>query len=104
MMAEPNAISHGSNGAGGGALTALVGKSAAKAEPVTAVPPTIASAVANNTTFFMTIPITVQRPVRFRAPPGASDNRLQFSFFNVIAIWDLLTAAESKKGEHLPTF
>ena len=58
MIADPKAMSQGSNGAGGGALTAFSGRSAAKAEPVTAEPATIASAVANNTTFFMTIPIT----------------------------------------------
>ena len=63
MMALPKAMSQGSNAAGGGALTALTGISAAKAEPET-----IASAVANNTIFFMTIPITFQdSPVP--APP-----------------------------------
>ena len=56
---------------GGGALTALTRMSAARAEP-----DTIASAVANKTSFFMTIPITV-KTVQFRGPPGTSGNRLQ---------------------------
>src|SRR4051795_6330348 len=62
MMALPKAISQGSNGAGGGALTALTAISAARAEPESS-----ASAVANNTIFFMTIPIVV-RSVRLRRP------------------------------------
>src|SRR5947209_10703964 len=62
MSALPKAISHGSNGAGGGALTALTAISAARAEPESS-----ASAVANNTVFFMTIPIVV-RSVRLRRP------------------------------------
>jgi hypothetical protein len=47
-----------------------VGKSAARAEPVTAEPATIASAVANNTTFFMTIPIIFQGQSASDAPQG----------------------------------
>ena len=63
MMALPKAMSQGSKAGGGGALTALTAISAAKAEPET-----IASAVANNTIFFMTIPINFQdSPVP--APP-----------------------------------
>src|SRR3954451_14795814 len=62
MMPAPKAISHGSKGAGAGALTALTAISAARAEPESS-----ASAVANNTVFFMTIPIVV-RPVRLRRP------------------------------------
>jgi hypothetical protein len=53
MSALPKATSQGSNAAGGGALTAFSGKSAAIADP-----DTIASTVANKTHFFMTIPIT----------------------------------------------
>src|SRR3954451_8382103 len=70
MIALPKAISQGSNGAGGGALTALTAISAARAEPESS-----ASAVANNTIFFMTIPIVV-RSVRLRRPKQ-TDNRLQ---------------------------
>src|SRR6185369_10027009 len=70
-MPPPKAISQGSNGAGGGAFTAFTGISAARAEP-----DTIASAVANKASFFMTIPITLlDSPVP--GPPGASDNRLR---------------------------
>src|ERR1700686_1581807 len=72
MIALPKAISHGSNAAGGGALTAFNGISAARAEP-----DTIASAVANITNFFMTIPITFPKISPIPAPPRASDNRLQ---------------------------
>ena len=50
MTAPPNAISQGSNGAGG---VAFMGKSAAKAEPV------IAHRVANTAIFFIGSPITV---------------------------------------------
>src|SRR6266480_1754067 len=64
MMALPKAMSQGSNGAGGGALTAFTAMSAARAEPVT-----IASAVANKTTFFMTIPISVSKISPIRRPP-----------------------------------
>src|SRR3954470_9815292 len=71
MIALPKAISHGSKGAGTGALTALTVMSAARAEPESS-----ASAVANNTVFFMTIPIVV-RSVRLRRPFKDSDNRLQ---------------------------
>jgi hypothetical protein len=46
---------------------AFTGMSAAKADPET-----IASAVANNTIFFMSIPITFQEPARSRTPPGAN--------------------------------
>ena len=67
----PKAISQGSNGAGGGALTAFRGISAAKAEPAV-----IASTAATKTSFFMTIPITFKNsPVP--TPQGTSDNRLQ---------------------------
>src|SRR3954470_629414 len=62
MSALPKAISQGSNGAGAGALTALTAISAAIAEPESS-----ASAVANKTIFFMTIPIVV-RSVRLRRP------------------------------------
>src|SRR5712671_829584 len=71
MSALPKAISQGSKAGGGGALTAFNFMSAATAEP-----DTIASAVANKTSFFMTIPITF-KTVQFRGPPRASDNRLQ---------------------------
>src|SRR6516165_1635379 len=65
MMAPPNAMSHGSNGAGGGALTAFTGISAAKAEPA------IVSIAATSTIFFITIPITFPRKsARNRRPPG----------------------------------
>src|ERR1700744_5463721 len=70
MIAEPKAMSQGSKGAGGGALTALSGRSAARAEPVTAEPATIATAVANNTTFFMTIPIAFKGQSDSDAPQG----------------------------------
>ncbi len=63
MIALPKATSQGSNGAGGGALTAFKGISAAKAEPAA-----IASTAAAKTSFFMTIPITLKSPVP--APPG----------------------------------
>src|ERR1700676_4564650 len=72
MMALPKATSQGSNGAGGGALTAFTGISAAKADPAV-----IASTAAAKTSFFMTIPITFQKTAQFRCPPGTSDNRLQ---------------------------
>ena len=64
MIALPKARSQGSNAAGGGAFTAFTAISAAKAEPET-----IASAVANNTIFFMTIPITFPRFSPVPAPP-----------------------------------
>ncbi|WP_424603128.1 hypothetical protein [Bradyrhizobium sp.] len=51
MAAPPNAISQGSNGAGGGALTAFRGKSAARAEPA------IANTAAAKTNFFIKVPI-----------------------------------------------
>src|SRR6185295_17224654 len=62
-MPPPKAISQGSNGAGGGAFTALTAISAARAEP-----DTIASAVANKASFFMTVPITLLDS-QFRGPP-----------------------------------
>ncbi len=65
MIALPKAISQGSNGAGGGAFTAFTGISAAKADP-----DTIASAVANKTSFFMTIPITLLDSPVPAAPQG----------------------------------
>ena len=63
MIALPKAISQGSN-ATTGALLALTTISAAKAEPET-----IASAVANKATFFMSIPINF-KTVPFRRPQG----------------------------------
>ena len=51
--------------AGGGALTAFTRISAARAEP-----DTIASAVANKTSFFMTIPITLLDSPVPAAPQG----------------------------------
>src|SRR5882757_11363092 len=71
-MPAPKAISQGSNGAGGGAFMAFRGISAAKA-----VPDTIASAVANKTSFFMTIPIPPYFASPVRRPPRAYDNRLR---------------------------
>jgi hypothetical protein len=68
--AAPKATSQGSNAAGGGAFTAFRGMSAARAEP-----DTIASAVANKTNFFMTIPISFQKVSPIFRPPGDS-NRL----------------------------
>src|SRR5882757_6735628 len=65
MIALPKAISQGSNATGGGAFTALTRISAAKAEPDTSV-----SAVANNTSFFMTIPITLLEQSRSGGPQG----------------------------------
>jgi hypothetical protein len=75
MIALPKATSHGSNGAGGGAFTGIAAKSAARAEP-----DTIASAVANKTNFFMTIPIKLSKdqPNSGEAP-RASDNWLQLN-------------------------
>ncbi|MFT4122071.1 hypothetical protein [Bradyrhizobium sp.] len=68
MIAPPKAISQGSKAGGGGAFNALTGMSAAKAEPVT-----IASAVANKATFFISIPITSSKPSRIpESPPGHS--------------------------------
>src|SRR6267154_2412242 len=55
MMDEPKARSQGSNGAGGGAL-AFTAISAANVEPAV-----IASIAAANTSFFMTIPISLQK-------------------------------------------
>src|SRR5882724_9611467 len=72
MRALPKARSQGSNGAGGGAFTALTAISAARAEL-----DTIASAVANKASFFMTIPIPPLLTVPFRRPPRANDNRLR---------------------------
>src|SRR6187399_418197 len=68
-MLEPKATSQGSKAGGGGAFRALTRMSAAKAEPVV----TIASAVANKATFFISIPITSSYPVGSRKPPGAND-------------------------------
>src|SRR5690349_24629023 len=56
-MPPPKAISQGSNGAGGGAFRAFTGRSAAKADPAI-----IVSAVADNATFFMTIPFRPRYP------------------------------------------
>src|SRR3954453_6760346 len=77
MIALPKAISHGSNGAGTGALTALTAMSAARAEPESS-----ASAVASKTVFFMTIPI-VARSVSTSKPARHSDNRNQFPAINL---------------------
>jgi hypothetical protein len=60
MIAAPNGISQGSNGTGGGALTAFRGISAAKTGPA------IASTMAVKAIFFIKIPI--QRSVRIRRP------------------------------------
>jgi hypothetical protein len=65
MMPAPKATSQGSKAGGGGAFRALTGMSAAKAEPVT-----IASAVANKATFFISIPITSSTQSVSRKPPG----------------------------------
>src|SRR6186713_261105 len=66
MIAPPKATSQGSKATTGGAFLALTGMSAAKAEPAT-----IASAVANKVTFFISIPITSSYPVGFpEAPRG----------------------------------
>ena len=62
-------------GAGGGALIAFRGISAAKAEP-----DTIASAVANKTHFFMTIPITFQNQSDFGAPRAQTIIGCTFNF------------------------
>ncbi|MGY3406692.1 hypothetical protein ACVWZV_002805 [Bradyrhizobium sp. GM5.1] len=68
MMAPPKAISQGSNATTGGAFSAFTRMSAAKAEPVT-----IASAVANKATFFISIPITSSKtPAGSRKPPERS--------------------------------
>jgi hypothetical protein len=64
MTAPPNAISQGSKGAGGGALTAFRGISAAKAEPA------IANTAAAKTIFFIKTPIAFQMPVPIRHPIG----------------------------------
>ena len=72
-MPAPKAISQGSKGAGGGALTAFTAMSAAIAELEI-----IASAVANKASFFMTVPIYFPdspAPV----PPRARDNGLQLN-------------------------
>ncbi|BBC02891.1 hypothetical protein BE61_83550 [Bradyrhizobium elkanii USDA 61] len=66
MMPAPKAMSHGSNGAGGGALTAFTAMSAAIAELEI-----IASAVANKASFFMTIPIYLSRQPGSGGPQGA---------------------------------
>src|SRR5580698_1926731 len=102
MIALPKAISHGSNGAGGGALTALRGISAAKAEPT--VPAVIASAAAIKTSFFMTIPIRFQKSVRFRRPPGTSDHPTATKFRNLNVICRAPPVAGSKKDEHCRLF
>src|SRR5690349_18168545 len=75
MIALPNAKSHGSNAGGGGALTAFTAMSAAIADP-----DTIASAVANKTTFFIVFPIYFQkaRPV-FIAPGRRHPNATRFA-------------------------
>src|SRR5882757_3788207 len=69
MIALPKARSQGSNGAGGGALTAFTAISAAKAAPDT-MGSAVASAVANKTSFFMTIPITFKEQPRSGSPQG----------------------------------
>src|SRR6478672_4919767 len=63
-MPPPKAKSQGSNAAGGGAFTAFRAISAARAEL-----DTIASAVANKTSFFMTIPIPPYFDSPIPAPP-----------------------------------
>src|SRR3954454_11194513 len=62
MMAEPKARSQGSNGGGGGAL-AFTAISAANVEPAV-----IASTAAASTSFFMTIPISLQKQSGLIAP------------------------------------
>src|SRR5215471_8040083 len=93
MMALPNARSQGSNAGGGGAF-ALTGISAAKAEPEI-----IASAVANNTILFMTIPIRIldDQP-DFRRPPWAIDTGLKLFFFNLRQSGTASTTSEAKKA------
>src|SRR5882757_2139586 len=68
MMALPKAISQGSNGAGGGALTAFTAISAAIAELEI-----IASAVANKANFFMTVPIYFSRQLSSGGPQGKQE-------------------------------
>ena len=94
MIAPPNATSQGSNGAGGGSALAFTGMSAAIAEPEI-----IASAVADKTIFFMTIPITFQKPVRFPDAPGAIRTAL-LTDCNL----ERAELAGSKNVKHLPTF
>ncbi|GAB6998317.1 hypothetical protein JCM18382A_30850 [Bradyrhizobium sp. 17-4] len=65
-MPAPKAISQGSKGAGGGALTAFTAMSAAIAELEI-----IASAVANKASFFMTVPIQMSRQPSSGGPQGA---------------------------------
>ena len=97
MIALPKARSQGSNGAGGGALAAFKGKSAAKAEPV------IARSAATKTIFFMTIPITLKDQSDFRRPQGKRQSAVT-EFLNVVAIWNALPVAGSKKDEQVLTF
>jgi hypothetical protein len=52
----------------------------------------------------MTIPITFQKTVRFRRPPGTSDHLTATKFRNLIAICRAQPIAGSKKDEHLPPF
>src|SRR3954449_2651669 len=95
MSALPKAISHGSNGAGGGALTALTAISAAIAEPESS-----ASAVANKTIFFMTIPIVV-RSVRLRRPQAQRQSTAT-NFHGPIC--GAASFAGSQKDKQLPPF
>src|SRR3954470_18052474 len=80
MMPAPKATSQGSKAGGGGAFRALTGMSAAKAEPVT-----IASAVANKATFFISIPITSSTQSVSRKPPGPYDLTAKFRYRDNLA-------------------
>src|SRR5260370_13911626 len=98
MIALPKAISHGSNGAGGGALAAFKGISAAKAEPAV-----IASTAATKTIFFMTIPITFAKDQSSSDAPHGNTLPAVTQFLDLIAIWRAAFATESKKDQHLLT-
>src|ERR1700733_14245479 len=92
MTALPKAISQGSNAAGGGALTAFVYKSAERAEPAV-----IASTAAAKTIFFMSIPIAFNT-VRFRHPPGTSDNRLKLNSLSARNLERSARPVKQKRG------
>jgi hypothetical protein len=92
-------MSQGSNAAGGGALTAFTGKSAAKAEPET-----IASAVANKAAFFMVIPITFPKNQSDSERPRGKRSSTETKLLTSVTIWSAAIIAESKKVKHLPTF
>jgi hypothetical protein len=75
MTPAPNAISQGSNGAGGGALTAFKGISAAKADPVNA------STAATKTILFM------KSPPHFQISPAQGSARDRIKTGGKSAIW-----------------